>query len=203
MKCQSCNAVLSGPTCEFCGTICEKFLDRNISQKLEEEKQEALTDKERMIQKLEKLQNAYTGAGAPIESQKKQRLYDFLFQKIGLLKFFVGDKKLIPTEEREQILRDFFVPATEKPIAIAVTSGNRVDKTGLIFGLNGIYTHNKSIMLKHTAAMPYKEFKRLDIRAKSRGLKDFVYIGDDFIVNLRGQIHLNFAKSLQALQEIV
>ena len=34
MKCQSCSAALSGPICEYCGTISENFVDKDMAQKL-------------------------------------------------------------------------------------------------------------------------------------------------------------------------
>ena len=201
MKCQSCAATLSGPVCEYCDTICEAFLEKDISQKLKGEQGAPTAGTGE--QKLEELQNAYKGTGASIESEREQMLYDFLRREIGLLKFFVGDRKLLPTEVREEVLRSFSIPEAEKPIAFADTSLSAIfknaRKTGLVFGLNGIYTHDK----KFTASMPYETFKKMDIRVKSTFLKEYVEIGSDFRVNLRGQIHSNITKSLQALQQIV
>jgi len=187
--------------CEHCNTICKDFLEIE-SSKLREQQEAVPAGEKPLSQKLEELQNAYTGAGASIESEREKMLYDFLLG-IGLLKFFVGERKVLPTETREEVLRNFSIPETEKPIAFADTSlmavSKNARKTGLVFGLNGIYTHDK----KFTAGMPYETFKNMDIRVKKTFLNEYVDIGDNFRVDLRGQIHSNIAKNLQALQKLV
>jgi len=203
MKCQSCSAVLSKSTCDYCSTICADFLDKELAQQKLKEKQKATANSEEspLVEKLEDLQNTYTGTGASIESEREQMLYDFL-RGIGLIKFFVGDWKVLPPEMRNQVLRDFSIPETEKPIAYADTSLSAISKnalkTGLLFCSNGIYIHNK----KSTSGMTYEEYKRANITVKSGFFDDAIYIGTVKFA-LRGQIHSNIAKSLQALQEIL
>ena len=174
-----------------------------VSPKLEKAETAAVGFKSEARQKLEHMKTEAKKITEPgITLTERERELFALLQGIGFLSFFTGGKKVLPAIEQAQILERFQVPETEKALAYMPTNpfpNNKKGATGVVFGVHGIYVYNhigalaflRKRMLKLRHKMTYEELRVVDIRAKSKLIpfSDFLYLGNDILVDLGGNIH--------------